>query len=81
MTRKNAPDRSSGTEPDRWRLVVRQLQESAMRPWSVILVMGALVLSACGSTERTTVVAPPGSTVVVPPKDGGDTTIVKPPGG
>jgi hypothetical protein len=50
-----------------------------MRPRSVIFALGALILSACGSTERTTVVAPPGSTVVVPPHDG-DTTVVKPPG-
>jgi hypothetical protein len=46
-------------------------------PTLFAVVLGALAVTACGSTERTTVVAPPGSTVVVPP-DGHGTTVVQP---
>jgi uncharacterized lipoprotein YajG len=43
----------------------------------LILALGALLLAACGTTERTVVVTPtPGSTVVVPPD--GDTRVIAP---
>jgi len=48
-----------------------------MRPQLVALLLGALLVAACGTTHKTTVVAvPSGSTVVVP--NSGDTHVVTP---
>lgn len=51
---------------------------SIVRPILVALPLSlALIVAACGTTEKTVVVAPqPGSTVVVPPN--GSATVVPP---
>jgi uncharacterized lipoprotein YajG len=53
-------------------------KELAMRAQFVVLLLGALLVTACGTTRRTTVVTvPQGSTVVVPSSDG-ETRVVRP---
>lgn len=48
-----------------------------MRPRLMLMMIGTLLLAACGTTHKTTVVAAPeGSTVVVP--NSGDAHVVKP---
>ena len=43
-------------------------QETAMRIASFLLILSALAISACGTTERTVVIQPAaGTTVIVPP--------------
>ncbi len=48
-----------------------------MRPLLIVIPLAALLLTACGTEERTVVVQPaPGTTVVVPPS--GDAHVVSP---
>lgn len=52
-----------------------------MRGRILVLMFGALLIAACGTTRRTTVVAAPeGSTVVVPSESGdqGDRAALRP---
>ena len=47
-----------------------------MRAQILVLMLGAVVLTACGTTHRTTVVVPEGSSAVVVPSDGHDTKVI-----